>query len=202
MSKLQFKSSKFIKSAVQPKGYPTLHDESGNILPEVAIAGRSNVGKSTLINHLFQKKGMAKTSSTPGKTQLLNFYTVDDVLGFVDLPGYGYARVPGEVRKEWGPMIEGYLSGRPTLKLVLLLFDIRREPTEEDQLMVKWLMHYDKPFVLILTKVDKVSPAECQRNTKKILQAFAIANLDYVHYSSTKNFGRPNLIGILKKVIA
>lgn len=201
MSKLQFKSSKFIKSAVDPKGYPKLFDSSGRLLTEVAIAGRSNVGKSSLINHLFQKKGMAKTSSTPGKTQLLNFYTVDDLLAFVDLPGYGYAKVPGEVRREWGPMIEGYLSSRPTLKLVLLLFDIRREPTEEDQQMVQWLMHYDKPFILVLTKVDKVSMGELKRNTKKILQAFAIANLDYVHYSSTKNVGRPNVIGILKKVI-
>lgn len=200
MKKILFNRPKFIKSALKPKDYPVLRDESGTILPEVAVAGRSNVGKSSLINHLFQVKGMAKTSSTPGKTQLLNFFTLDDVLAFVDLPGYGYAKVPSEVRKEWGPIIEGYLRDRESLQFILFLFDIRRVPSEDDLQLMEWINFYQKPVVLVLTKVDKVSKGECAANTQKILHDLGIKNLDYIHYSVTKNIGRPQLIGILKKV--
>jgi GTP-binding protein len=201
MKKLLFNNPKFIKSALKPKDYPVLRDESGDILPEVAVAGRSNVGKSSLINHLFQVKGMAKTSSTPGKTQLLNFFTVDDILAFVDLPGYGYAKVPDQVRREWGPLIENYLKDREHLELILFLFDIRREPTEEDLQLIDWINFYQKSVVLILTKVDKVKKGECASNTQKILNGLGIKNLDYIHYSVTHNIGRPQLIGILKKVV-
>src|ERR1700676_4011688 len=128
MAKYAFKNAKYIKSAVHPKDYPTQRDSRGHVMPEIAVAGRSNVGKSSLLNHLFQHKGLVKTSSVPGKTQLLNFFTLDGKLAFVDLPGYGYAQVPISVRKRWGPMVQEYLEKRQQLKVILFLFDIRRIP--------------------------------------------------------------------------
>ncbi len=201
IKKLLFKQPKFIKSAVKQKDYPKLYDSSGVLLPEVAVAGRSNVGKSSLINNLFNVKGMAKTSATPGKTQLLNFFTVDDLLAFCDLPGYGYAKVSTEIRSEWGPMIENYLSQRTTLHLLLLLFDIRREPNEEDLQLLNWAQYYQKPVQLILTKVDKVSKQESQRNCQKINMLLGLDPKECLLYSSTKNIGRQQLIGLLKKVV-
>jgi GTP-binding protein len=116
MKPFVIKNPIFLTSAVKPKDYPLLKDSSGRPIPEIAVAGRSNVGKSSLLNHLFQSKGLVKTSSTPGKTQMLNFFGVDDgQLVFVDLPGYGYAQVPLQVRKKWGPMVQDYLSRRETL---------------------------------------------------------------------------------------
>src|SRR5438067_9089455 len=116
----------FIKTAVHPKDYPVIRDESGNILPEVAVVGRSNVGKSTLLNHLFHTKNLVKTSATPGKTQALNFFVLNDKIAFADLPGYGYAEVPAAIKKQWGPIMKAYLEKRDTLKLILFLLDIRR----------------------------------------------------------------------------
>ncbi|HEY4831767.1 MAG TPA: ribosome biogenesis GTP-binding protein YihA/YsxC, partial [Waddliaceae bacterium] len=116
---LEFRKAKFVKTALLPKDYPNLKTPSGDNIPEIAVAGRSNVGKSSLLNHLFQCKGLVKTSSSPGKTQALNFFAVDEMLAFVDLPGYGFANVPEKVRKQWGPMIQTYLENRPTLKLIL-----------------------------------------------------------------------------------
>lgn len=197
MTLYSFKNAKFIKTAVHAKNYPVLRDKSGNLLPEIAVIGRSNVGKSSLLNHLFQKKGLVKTSATPGKTQALNFFSVDEQIAFVDLPGYGYAKVPPEVRKQWGPMIESYLANRETLKVILFLFDIRRLPTEEDTKLVEWIAHHQKAMILIITKVDKVTQNEKKANTQKILQAFNIQNLHYIHYSATKNVGRKELIHIL-----
>ena len=113
----EFVKARFIKTAIWPKDYPTLKDDGGRLLPEIAVAGRSNVGKSSLLNHLFGSKGLVKTSSTPGKTQAINFFVVDEQLTFVDLPGYGYAEVPPSVRKQWGPMVEKYLKERQEIKL-------------------------------------------------------------------------------------
>jgi GTP-binding protein len=189
-----FKNAKYVKTALLPKDYPTMRDLSGNILPEIAVAGRSNVGKSSLLNHLFVSKGLVKTSSVPGKTQALNFFTVDDKLAFVDLPGYGYAQVPIKVRKQWGPMIQRYLETRETLKLILFLFDIRRIPNEEDKQLIEWAAYHQKPLILVLTKVDKVTQNEKRSNTQKILHAFDADSLHYVHYSTTKNVGRNELI--------
>jgi GTP-binding protein len=197
MKAILFKNARFIKTAMQSKDYPTLRDESGNILPEIAVAGRSNVGKSSLLNHLFQHKGLVKTSSTPGKTQALNFFTLNDQLAFVDLPGYGYAKVPIEVRKKWGPMVQNYLKAREPLKLILFLFDIRREPNEEDKQFLEWAALHEKSVILVLTKVDKVKANEKKANTQKILKAFDTENLHYLYYSSTENLGRKELIAML-----
>lgn len=195
-----FKNAKFIKTAIQPRDYPALRSLSGDLLPEIAVAGRSNVGKSTLINHLLQTKGLAKTSATPGKTQAINFFTTGEKLAIVDLPGYGYASVPLQVRKRWGPMVQSYLENRETLKALIFLFDIRRLPNDEDRQLLDWANHYHKAVILVLTKVDKVKRNELQLQTKKILEAFG-NDLPCIHYSSTKNVGRVALMHKIKEVI-
>ncbi len=201
MKTLSLKNPQFVKSAVQPKDYPLLRDSAGHLMPEIAVAGRSNVGKSSLLNSLFQVKGLVKTSATPGKTQMLNFFTVDDTLAFVDLPGYGYAKVPIQVRKQWGPMVQNYLNKRETLTLVLFLFDIRRIPNDEDRQMIAWAAEAEKALILVLTKVDKVGANEKRSNTHKILQAFGYDNLHYVHFSAMKNIGRKELFHHLKDAL-
>lgn len=198
----QFKNPKFITSAASAKGYPVLKNLRGQIMPEIAVAGRSNVGKSSLLNSLFHVQKLVKTSATPGKTQLLNFFTLDDKVGFVDLPGYGFANVPAAVKKNWGPMVQGYLSEREPLKLVLCLFDIRRKPNEDDLQMLQWAAESGKAVILVLTKVDKVNQSEKQKNTKQILEAFGIANLHYVHYSSLKHTGRDQLMAMLRDALS
>lgn len=197
MSNYAFKKARFIKTAIWPKDYPTLKDDRGHLLPEIAVAGRSNVGKSSLLNHLFESKGLVKTSSVPGKTQAVNFFVVDERLVFVDLPGYGYAEAPLSVRKQWGPMVERYLKGREGLKLILFLFDIRRMPNEDDLRFLDWVVHYEKAMILVFTKVDKVSPNEKKANAEKILNALGAGNIHYVFYSATKNEGRKELQNML-----
>ena len=194
MDLTSFLRPRFIKTAMKSDQYPVLRDLSGDFLSEVAVAGRSNVGKSSLLNHLFQKPGMVKTSSTPGKTQALNFFTTSDTLGFCDLPGYGFAKVPPSVRKEWGPMVQDYLENRTSLKLILFLFDIRRIPNEDDYRFLDWVIQSQHAVILVLTKVDKLNQNEKRANTKKILEAFNTENLHYTHYSVTKNVGRKELI--------
>lgn len=194
MNEKKFKNPKFIKTAVKADGYPLLKDSHGSFLPEIAVAGRSNVGKSTLLNHLFGVKGLVKTSSTPGKTQALNFFTVDDQLVFVDLPGYGFADVPLTIRKKWGPLVQGYLSKREQLKLILFLFDIRRTPNAEDMEFLEWAAQSNKAVILVLTKVDKVNQSEKARFTKEILKKFDTENLHFLHYSAMKNLGRKELL--------
>lgn len=147
-------SAEFILSATEPVHYPPA------LLPEIAFAGKSNVGKSSLINALVKKKGLARTSNTPGRTQEINFFSVNGRFGFIDLPGYGYAKVPEAIRRNWGPMIETYLRGRQTLRLVVLILDIRRAPSGEDHQLLEWLRHYGLPVLVVLTKADKVSRSE------------------------------------------
>lgn len=197
-----FQNAKFIMTAVHAKNYPALKTEAGTLMPEIAVAGRSNVGKSSLLNHLFHSKDLVKTSSTPGKTQALNFFTVNDELTFCDLPGYGYAQVPLTVRKQWGPMVQEYLQKREQLQLILFLFDIRRIPNEEDLAFFEWTAHHHKAVILVLTKVDKVTRNEKVANTKKILEAFDSENLHYVHYSVVKNLGNRELMQMLRDALA
>ena len=147
---MKVNSAKFIKSAVKPEQYPD------NPYPEIAFAGRSNVGKSSLINSLTGRKGLVKVSKTPGKTQLLNFFSINDRLTFVDMPGYGFANVPLQAKKSWGQMVETYLETSGNLKAVVLLLDCRREPNEDDRLLLSWLNEMQIPLILVFTKIDKI----------------------------------------------
>lgn len=188
-----FRNPQFKKTATRFKEYPLLRAPSGKEMPEVAVAGRSNVGKSTLLNHLFQTQGLVKTSSTPGKTQALNFFTLNEELCFVDLPGYGYAKVPLETRKRWGPMMQEYFEKREKLQLVLFLFDIRRLPTDEDRALLELICQREKSMILVLTKTDKVGKAERDAQTQKIIAHFGAGNIQWIHYSSVKNIGHKEL---------
>ena len=156
------KSAAFITSAVKPDQYPDA------LCPEVAFAGRSNVGKSSLINTLVNRKRLVKTSSTPGRTQLINFFSVNENLFLVDLPGYGYAKVPAAVKRKWGPMIETYLKGRDSLAAVVLIMDIRRLPGIEEQNFIDWLNLYRRMPILVLTKADKLSKIKRQKQARAI----------------------------------
>jgi len=156
-------SAEFVKSAVKPSQYTSA------VLPEIAFTGRSNVGKSSLINTLVNRKRLVKTSTTPGRTQLINFFLINKTLSFVDLPGFGYAKVPASVRRKWGPMIETYLSTRKTLKGVALIMDVRRVPGIQELNFIEWLYYYNLPSMLILTKADKLS------KTKQLTQQVTIA---------------------------
>lgn len=201
MEKYFFINPLFIKTAVKASDYPALYKQNGDKMKEIAVAGRSNVGKSSLLNHLFQRKSLVKTSSVPGKTQALNFFTVDNSLAIVDLPGYGYAKVPLEIRKVWGPMIQNYLEKRETLSLVLFLFDIRRMPNEDDFRMLDWLIHAEKDVILVFTKTDKVSKNEKTKNIQNILKALQVSNLCHTCYSVTKNMGRNELLYLINDAL-
>lgn len=202
MKRLLFKSPKFIKTALLAKDYPLIKNNHGEPLPEVAVAGRSNVGKSSLLNDLFLVRGLVRVSATPGKTQCLNFFTLNDELTFVDLPGYGFAEVPLKVRAKWGPMVQTYLETREELKLILFLFDIRRLPNDEDRLLLDWIERSQKEAILVITKADKVTRNELAANTAKILDAFGVEDLPYVHYSVKKNLGgREGLIRMIRNLI-
>src|SRR5512147_1975668 len=155
-------SAEFVVSAPGPKQLP----RDGR--PQIAFAGRSNVGKSSIINSLLHRKGLVKTSQTPGKTQLINFFIINGSFYFVDLPGYGYAQVPRAVTDAWAPMIEGYLKGSPSLSAVVVLLDIRRTPDERDIRLLEWLRQFGIPAVYALTKADKLNRQEAEKARKAI----------------------------------
>lgn len=178
------KSAEFIKSAVSPPQYPPAE------LPEVAFAGRSNVGKSSLINTILNRKRLVKTSSTPGRTQLINFFRINQEFSFVDLPGYGYARVPARVKKNWGPMIETYLSTREMLRGVVLIMDIRRNPEDEEIVFMEWLDHFRIPCVLILTKTDKLSKSKQKNRHLFIANSLGVDNRRLILFSAKTRLGK------------
>ncbi|PCF39376.1 ribosome biogenesis GTP-binding protein YihA/YsxC [Staphylococcus delphini] len=166
-------------SAVKPEQYPELD------LPEVALSGRSNVGKSTFINSMIGRKNMARTSQQPGKTQTLNFFNIDNQLIFVDVPGYGYAKVSKKQREAFGKMIETYITTREALKLVIQLVDLRHPPTEDDVLMYDFLKYYDIPTLIIATKEDKIPKGKVQKHIKIIKEKLELEPGDQIiSYSS------------------
>jgi GTP-binding protein len=186
----------FLKSAFQEKHYPP-QDK-----PEIAFAGRSNVGKSTLINVLVNRKGIARTSSKPGRTQALNFFCVENRFYLVDLPGYGYARVPLEVKKSWGKMVETYLVKRTNLKAVLVILDIRRDPNSGDKDLLYWLKQYGIHIILVLTKADKLSKNKGNARVKRIgiqLEGLPIGNP--ILFSSKTKVGREDIWGKINGII-
>ncbi len=171
-----------IISAVKKAQYP----DTG--LTEVALSGRSNVGKSTFINSMIGRKNMARTSQQPGKTQTLNFYNIDELLIFVDVPGYGYAKVSKVQREKFGKMIEEYITQRENLKLVIQLVDLRHQPTEDDVLMYNYLKHFDIPTLVICTKEDKIAKGKVQKHIKRIKDKLELEPGDnIISYSSIKN---------------
>lgn len=155
-------SAEFVRSAFEKRHWVDDHR------PEIAFLGRSNVGKSSLINSLLGRKGLARTSNTPGRTQAINFYLVNQAFYFADLPGYGYAKVPRSVRLSWGRMAEEYLSGRPSLALCVQLVDSRHDPTELDKQLNDWLLFHEKPHIIAATKADKLSSNQLQKSLRKI----------------------------------
>lgn len=197
MAKFVLRGVEFVASAPSVEKLPKVRNESGEILPEVAVLGRSNVGKSSLLNLLFNTKGLVKTSSTPGKTRAINIFAMKDTLAFADLPGYGYAAVSNEIQKEWAPMIKGYFEKRNSLVVTLYLFDIRRDPNEEDRRLMRWLANQDKAVILVVTKTDKVSKGQVNGRCKKILAAFGVENLHFVTCSALKKEGREDLLRML-----
>ena len=177
---MKIRSAEFILSASSPWQFPP------PTLPEIAFAGRSNVGKSTLINSLLNRKKLVKTSSTPGKTQLINFFNINDKFHFVDLPGYGFAKVPENVRKQWQRLIESYLQERESLRNVVLIVDSRHGPTAQDRQLKEWLDYYERPVLIVASKVDKLKRGQIQKNLKIIRQDLALDATPLTHSSLEK----------------
>jgi GTP-binding protein len=181
---MKIKSAEFVTSAAKPSHYPPAD------LPEIAFAGRSNVGKSSLINTLVNRKHLVKTSSTPGRTQLINFFNINDTVGFVDLPGYGYARVPVSVRKKWGPMIETFLSKRESLKGIVVIMDIRRTPGTEESDLIHWLAHYNIARILVITKADKLSRNKQAKQVNTIIRTLGVSKEEVILFSAKTRRGK------------
>ena len=174
-----------------------------NDLPEIAFAGKSNVGKSSLINGLLNRKSLARTSAQPGKTQTINFYNVNKNLYFVDLPGYGYAKVSVEIRAKWGKMIERYLHGSPQLKKVFLLIDIRHVPSENDCMMYDWIVDNGYEPVIICTKLDKIKRRQVQKNLKLIREKLdLVPGTTMIPFSAQTKQGRDEIWNLIEETLA
>ncbi len=178
-------SAEFVKSAFTEEHWTT------DGLPEIAFLGRSNVGKSSLLNSLLNRKGLARTSNTPGRTQSINFFLINEKFYFVDLPGYGYARVSKTMRGDWGKMAHDYLAKREQLMLSIQLVDSRHTPTELDQQLHEWLIHHGKPHVAVATKADKLSSNELRKNLERIGQVLTGSRV--IAYSSVNGKGRDSV---------
>ncbi|NOU90999.1 YihA family ribosome biogenesis GTP-binding protein [Paenibacillus sp. LMG 31460] len=194
---MKVNQAEFIISAVGPSQYPE------DALPEIALAGRSNVGKSSLINCLISRKNLARTSSQPGKTQTLNYYKINQDLYFVDLPGYGYAKVSKTKREQWGKFIESYLMNRETLRLVMQLVDLRHPPSKDDQAMYEWLRHNDVPVIVVATKADKIPKSRWPKHIKIVRETLGMdKGVQPLMFSSELGLGKDELWGILEQAIA
>ncbi len=192
-----------ITSAEFVVGVTTLNHLPVTNLPEFVFLGRSNVGKSSLINALTNRKNLARSSSTPGKTRELNYYLINNSLYFVDLPGFGYAKAPEQLRASWGKFIEQYLQTRKQIKLAFHLMDSRHEPTELDKALVGWLDFYKIPFVVILTKSDKLARSKIAtfvRNAEDIFTSFSNCK-NVLPFSSFSGDGRPEVLKIISATI-
>ena len=180
-------SAEFVLSAFKPSDYPP------DTMPEVAFAGKSNVGKSSLMNTLVNRKSLARTSSTPGRTQSLNFFSINQKLYFVDFPGYGFAKVPVEIKKQWKPMVESYLTSRANLKVVVVILDCRREPSQEDRDLVEWLRVYNIPALVVFTKIDKIPFGRRNKQKFMVKKMFNVEDAEMVFFSAVTGEGKDDL---------
>ncbi|HAC1784211.1 TPA_asm: YihA family ribosome biogenesis GTP-binding protein [Listeria monocytogenes] len=183
-----------IISAVRPEQYPETD------LPEYALAGRSNVGKSSFINTMIRRKSMARISQKPGKTQTLNFYKIEEALFFVDVPGYGFAKVSKTEREKWGVMIETYITSREQLRGVIQIVDLRHKPTEDDRMMYEFLKYYDIPVIVVATKADKIPRIKWQKNAKIVRETLDFDPDDkFVLFSSETKMGKDEAWQFIKE---
>lgn len=183
-----------IISAVRPEQYPETD------LPEYALAGRSNVGKSSFINTMIRRKSMARISQKPGKTQTLNFYKIEEALFFVDVPGYGFAKVSKTEREKWGVMIETYITSREQLRGVIQIVDLRHKPTEDDRMMYEFLKYYDIPVIVVATKADKIPRSKWQKNAKIVRETLDFDPDDkFVLFSSETKMGKDEAWQFIKE---
>jgi GTP-binding protein len=193
-------STSFIKSAFEESQWPR------DRRPEIAFLGRSNVGKSSLINSLLRVKGLARTSSTPGRTQALNFFLINERFYFVDLPGYGFARVPKKIREEWGRLVSDYLAKRDSLVLSIHIVDSRHEPTSMDLQLREWLLFHGKPFLTVATKSDKLSQNELQKNLARVRRSLGAveggAGGEVIAYSAVTGRGREGVWHAIEGAVA
>lgn len=193
---MNIQSAEIVISAVKPAQYPE------EALPEIALAGRSNVGKSSFINRLLNRKSLARTSSKPGKTQTLNFYLINERFHFVDVPGYGFAKVSKTERAAWGKMIETYLTTREQLKAVVLLVDLRHPPTKDDVMMYDFLKHYNIPCIIIATKADKIPKGKWQKHLKVTKETLDVDKNDPILvFSSETGEGKDKAWSILQSYL-
>lgn len=194
---MKIKNIKFIKSAAAASQI-----EGTNGLPEIAVVGRSNVGKSSFINMLASNKKLAKTSSMPGRTRLINLFNVDDQFILVDLPGYGYAKASADEQNKWARMIEEYLQEKKNLKSVILLVDIRHEPSVKDQQMLDWLVHFGVPVSIIATKLDKIKKSEKPKCVRTIAQTLKVGIENIIVTSAETGEGKAEVEKRLDQILS
>lgn len=190
---MNLNNARYELTAVRPDQYP------GSSIPEVAFAGRSNVGKSSIINALLNRRGLARVAATPGKTREINFYNIDGCMYLVDLPGYGYASVSKEKRSSWGQIIETYLNMRLQLKLLILLVDIRHKPSDDDRIMYDWICSRDVPHLVVATKLDKITRSHVKARLQEIKTTLGVDDDgEILPFSSETKQGRDELWGRIK----
>ncbi|KAB7668078.1 ribosome biogenesis GTP-binding protein YihA/YsxC [Bacillus sp. B1-b2] len=190
---MKVNKAEIVISAVKPHQYPE------DNIPEFALAGRSNVGKSSFINKMLGRKALARISSKPGKTQTLNFYLINEIMHFVDVPGYGYAKVSKKEREAWGRMLETYFTSREQLKAVVLITDVRHPPTNDDVTMYEFLKHYNIPCIIIATKADKISKSQWQKHLKVTRETLQLSEEDYlILFSSETGEGKDKVWSLLE----
>lgn len=195
---MKIEQVEFIKSVLKPADYPK------DNVSEIAFAGRSNVGKSSLINKLVNRKGMAKTSSTPGRTQMINYFLINKKFYFVDLPGYGYAKVPIAMKDNWGKAIETYLMNSKNLKLVVLIIDARRKPTDLDRGLAEWMDHNEIAYIIAVTKIDKLTKTELHNQKRILFETYCKEESDkefFIFFSAETGVGKKELLTALEPYI-
>ncbi len=193
---MEFINAELLKTAVGYEGYPP------EDMPEIALVGRSNVGKSSLINCLTNRKNLARTSSTPGKTATINFYNIENRYRLVDLPGYGYAKRSKEEREKWGGMIEGYLAKRPNLIRVIQLVDARHKPTADDKMMLDWINNYGYEPLIVATKLDKLKKSQIEKNLTDIYTELGLDDeAVLIPFSSETREGRDGVLELIEYIL-